>query len=430
MLPMRPGHRGWRIALRLGVVLATLALTAPNAASAMAAVHHPSPVLRLTDTTAPSVVITSPVNGATVSGSITITGSASDDRRVAAVRVQIDSRFPSRADGTTSWSYALDTTSLTDGAHQITAIARDGVGNSSSVTISVTIDNGSTSSAPPPPPPTTTTTGPRWGLSVNNSAVDPSTIETAMGRPYASRGDYLPLSGVKYPNSYALSAASEGAQIYLNINSWKVVSGVKVCYPWADVASGVDDPLLQNWVNMLKAFNYPNTVISFHHEMNLVGHSNEPQCGTPADYRAAYEHVYEYFRAAGIDYPFVWAPTASAFAQGTAQQWQPPNFDYVGADGYNRDQGGAWRSFDSIFAPAHTYAVALGKPLFIGEVGSVESPTDPTAKAAWFADAVATIKQWGDLATVEWSDSATYQPDSSSTSLASFVAGAQDPYFS
>jgi hypothetical protein len=99
----------------------------------------------LPDTTAPTVSITSPANGATVSGTINVTASASDNVSVAGVQFQLDG--VARADDTSApYSISWDTTTAADDTHTISAVARDAAGNTrTSATITVTVSN-----APPP----------------------------------------------------------------------------------------------------------------------------------------------------------------------------------------------------------------------------------------------------------------------------------------
>ena len=100
------------------------------------------------DTAAPSVSITSPGAGATVSGAMTVAGSAGDDRGVARVEVAVDGAAAVVASGTASWSAGVDTRAYADGAHTITATAIDTSGNRSSRSVAVTVANSTT---PPPP---------------------------------------------------------------------------------------------------------------------------------------------------------------------------------------------------------------------------------------------------------------------------------------
>ncbi len=92
------------------------------------------------DTTPPTVSVTSPVSGATVSGTITVAASASDNVGVVGVQFQVDNVNSAAEDTAIPFSLSLDTTKLSGGSHSLTAVARDAAGNhttSSSVTVTV-----------------------------------------------------------------------------------------------------------------------------------------------------------------------------------------------------------------------------------------------------------------------------------------------------
>jgi hypothetical protein len=93
------------------------------------------------DTTAPTVSVTAPTAGATVSGTTTISATASDNVGVASVAFYVDSALVS-TDTSSPYSYSWATTSYSNGAHSIYAIAKDAAGNSkTSTTVSVTVSN-------------------------------------------------------------------------------------------------------------------------------------------------------------------------------------------------------------------------------------------------------------------------------------------------
>lgn len=93
------------------------------------------------DTTAPSVAITSPSEGATVSGTITVAADASDNVRVARVVFSVNDRIVAVQE-TAPYAFAWDTTTLFDGVHTLTAKAWDASGNSASSLVTMTISNG------------------------------------------------------------------------------------------------------------------------------------------------------------------------------------------------------------------------------------------------------------------------------------------------
>ena len=94
-----------------------------------------------------SVNVSSPANGATVSGTVTVSGTASDTVSVSSVQVSVDNGAYANASGTTHWSYSLNTASLSNGSHTLTAKASDAAGlSATSSTVSITVSNGTTAS--------------------------------------------------------------------------------------------------------------------------------------------------------------------------------------------------------------------------------------------------------------------------------------------
>jgi hypothetical protein len=265
-----------------------------------------------------------------------------------------------------------------------------------------------------------------WGLGVSNAAIDQDGLEQAMGRTFQAIGIYMPMTGGNYPTSSARRSASDSAQVYININSWRLVGSKKVCYPYANYVHHDYDAYLQKWVNDLQAFNYANTYLTFTHEPTVKSDA-QPGCGTAADYQQAFDYVFHYFRNHGITYPFVWWMVASSFGQGYAQDWQPPpaDFSQVAVDGYNRFVDGVWRTPEDIFPPAEDYANNIGKPLIIGEIGTLEDPNNSQRKANWFIDAANLFRSWN-LDAILWNDDQNYHPSTSSASLAGWVTASQN----
>ena len=91
----------------------------------------------------PSVAVTAPAAGTTVSDSITISANASDPSGVAGVRFQLNGA-PIGAELTSApYTTTLDTTILSDGNFVLTAVARDSAGNvGTSAGVNITVTNG------------------------------------------------------------------------------------------------------------------------------------------------------------------------------------------------------------------------------------------------------------------------------------------------
>jgi hypothetical protein len=94
------------------------------------------------DTTAPTVSLTAPTNGATVLGTVTVSANASDNVGVVGVQFRLDGVNLGAEDTSSPYSIAWDTTAVANGSHSLTAVARDAAGNTrTSDAVTVTVDN-------------------------------------------------------------------------------------------------------------------------------------------------------------------------------------------------------------------------------------------------------------------------------------------------
>jgi hypothetical protein len=95
------------------------------------------------DTTPPTVSMAAPANGATVSGTATVTANATDNVGVAGVQFKLDGANLGSEDTASPFTTTWDTTALVNGSsHNLVAVARDAAGNSTtSTTVTVTVNN-------------------------------------------------------------------------------------------------------------------------------------------------------------------------------------------------------------------------------------------------------------------------------------------------
>ena len=112
----------------------------------------------IADTTPPTIALTAPLGGATVSGRITVSASAADNVGVAGVQFKLDGVSLGVQVATPPYAVTWDTTTAASGAHTLSAIARDASGNTgTSAGVTVTVANGSTVTAPTAPTGSATT---------------------------------------------------------------------------------------------------------------------------------------------------------------------------------------------------------------------------------------------------------------------------------
>ncbi len=123
------------------------------------------------DTTAPTVSISSPASGSTVSASVAVNAAASDNVAVARVDFLVDGNVKA-SDSTAPYSFNLDTTTLSNGNHTISANAYDTAASpNKGVSNAVTVNVQNKPVGCPTGPPTT------YG-------VDSSTITAPSSGPY------------------------------------------------------------------------------------------------------------------------------------------------------------------------------------------------------------------------------------------------------
>jgi serine protease len=90
----------------------------------------------------PSVSLTSPANGATVSGTVNLTANASDDYGVSQVEFFVNGgSIGVDTDGSNGWSTSWNTTTSANGGYTVSATATDTIGQTASANISITVNN-------------------------------------------------------------------------------------------------------------------------------------------------------------------------------------------------------------------------------------------------------------------------------------------------
>jgi PKD repeat protein len=120
----------------------TAKLTATGPGGAVSKTMVISVTAQTSDTTAPTVAISAPASGATVSGTTTVSATASDNVKVVGVQFLLDGIAIGAEQPGPAYSISWNAASASNGAHTITARARDAAGNTKlSAARSVTVAN-------------------------------------------------------------------------------------------------------------------------------------------------------------------------------------------------------------------------------------------------------------------------------------------------
>ncbi len=145
-MPSAPGTYHFRFFANDGIALLA---TSPNVTVTSVPPPPPPP-----DTEPPTVSMTSPTNGSTVSGTITVSAVASDNVGVVGVQLKLNGVNLGAELTTAPYVMTWDTTTAPNGAQTLTATARDAAGNrTTSAPVTVTVSN-----IPSPPIGVTATT--------------------------------------------------------------------------------------------------------------------------------------------------------------------------------------------------------------------------------------------------------------------------------
>ena len=290
-----------------------------------------------------------------------------------------------------------------------------------------------------------------WSDGVGGHTTD--VLESQIGRMFAgARLNYKFMASV--PAGSGDKNYDAGRTVFYNNAQSEDLSGNPI--QWADIAAGRYDFQLASIVTAFRAdprwTHATPYLFSFHHEQDVA--SGLGLYGSPADYTAAYRHIFNYFQAAGIlwrdggQVEMVWDVTRSSIDSGSAASYDPDlnqngavigdYYDVFGLDVYDKLQSNGHLSYTDAhqaFDPAHAYALSRGKQFGVFELGVSEGA--PGEKAAFFSSVVPTLRSYGvgvpgsamALMYSNVTGKQVYYPDTSSASLAAFTAMANDPLF-
>jgi hypothetical protein len=211
------------------------------------------------------------------------------------------------------------------------------------------------------------------------------TVETVADRQVEVLRSYA-FWDSEFPNLRQQWASDGGRTLHLSVNARREDGTV---VPWESIASAVPGTRVHDelmvWADRIAAFDGPLR-LTFHHEADI-----EPEFGTPAEFRAAWQRFADVINDAAPDIPLVWVMTLFTMSRPDDVELFWPGDDYVdwiAADAFNwfgcRGASEDWRSPELLLDPLINYGLLHpGKPLMFAEIGSDEDPDDPGRKAAW-----------------------------------------------
>jgi hypothetical protein len=184
------------------------------------------PFLRITytvpgpvgDVTPPAVSITAPANNSTVTGSaVVVSANATDAAGVAGVQFRLNGTNLGSEDTAAPYSITWNTTAVANGAHMLTAVARDAAGNTASASaVTVTVNNPLANRPPTLVQPPNQTSAEGNAVTLALSASDPD-------------GNVLTYSAVGLPPGLTINTATgliSGTPLFTSAGTYSVTATV------------------------------------------------------------------------------------------------------------------------------------------------------------------------------------------------------------
>jgi len=239
-----------------------------------------------------------------------------------------------------------------------------------------------------------------WGAYVPDQQLP--TLESQVGRQFDIFQQYNDFStGIngQIPNANDLPLIKGGRTLLATWQPRIYSSGTN--YSWTQIADGsLDSSIIIPQAQRIKALGSTKIFLAFDSEMDDTTTHSAASYGTPADYVAAYQHIYNVFKAQGVtNVIWVWTPTGYSGYYGTLAQYYPGDayVNWIGYDPYNFYECSAsettWRNpatvFDGFYNWVSNGGVGTGaesKPMILDEYGSHNDSNDPIAgDSDWYA---------------------------------------------
>ncbi|MEO6733866.1 MAG: Ig-like domain-containing protein [Ferruginibacter sp.] len=223
------------------------------------------------DNILPSVNIDAPSNNATVTGTISVQATASDNVGVSLVSLSIDGLLVA-SKSTAPYDFPWNSATVTNGTHTITVVAKDAAGNSKSVSIQVSVSNVSGGDITSP---TVVITSPVNGSSVSGTV-----------NIQSDANDNIGVSSVTYAIDGVTAGSSSTAPYTYSWNSSTVANGMHTITATAkDAAGNVGTNSIQAMVNTVVI---PPTTLPSSYQLTMPPVRNQGTEGSCVAFAAVY----------------------------------------------------------------------------------------------------------------------------------------------
>jgi hypothetical protein len=468
MSPARLATRLTFLALALSAMLAPSALAASEGISSARSLGGATTSRTGSGNLKPQLVVTteSPASGETVSGGVTW-------------QVSVTGATPTRVDfsvdGSVRWTQVaspyvfggpggtLDTTTLSNGSHTLSATAYGSKGTRSGTSsVTVTVANVAPELehelepelAPGPSSPV------YWGATIGSQLTgsqapwDMSAVakfEEITQKPVSLIQFFQPFSNCggtsctfySFPTTPLENVRQHGAIPVLSWSSQSIPSSLnEPSYQLSDLIEGHYDSYIRGFATSAKAWGHP-FFLRFNWEMNgnWFPWSEGVNGNSAGQYVAAWRHVHDIFTEVGAtNVSWVWCPNVdwNSTMQSLGSLYPGDAYvDWTGLDGYNWGTNpatsGSWKTFAQVYRATYRHIVEniSPKPMMIGEVASSEYGG---SKGTWIREMLAKVPtEYQKIRALLWFDKfdsgMDWPIETSSGATTAFAEGIQNPAY-
>ncbi|QBI55822.1 glycoside hydrolase family 26 protein [Streptomonospora litoralis] len=258
-----------------------------------------------------------------------------------------------------------------------------------------------------------------WGASPYRGDVRP--LERATGRRLDIVYTWHGVDQHRVPTPKERRLAEQGRFIHANIEAKRFNVRGHPVQSYRDIIRGRFDDSLRSQARRVADLDLP-FFVTFDHEAdaNKRYHTR----GTPREFVRAWRHIVDIYRRNGADNAiFVWNVTGWEGNLHRLPSLWPGNdyVDWISWEAYNMtgcELQPHWDhvdTFEEALRPAYEWlqregpehGIDPGKPIMIGEMGTVPIPGDPQATREWYADIPETLRKYDRIRAVKLWDGIT-----------------------
>jgi beta-mannanase len=252
------------------------------------------------------------------------------------------------------------------------------------------------------------------------------------GSPWQWNGTFQ-----SFPQAPLEKVRQRGDISMLDWASWNLGASDQSAFSLSKITGGAYDSYIRDWATAAKNWGHP-FFLRFNWEMNAKWFpwGEGTNGNTTGQYAAMWRHVHDIFTSVGAtNVTWVWCPNTVHPGSTPLSGLYPGDayVDWTGIDGYNYAslKNTSWLSFAPLISPTYSQLLSLapGKPIAIGETGSIESGG---SKAAWLSEMLTALPSFPQIKALVYFNKNTdgdWPIESSSSATAAFARGVAASYY-